>query len=198
MSNGKVAPFVMKLCKLKSCFLPICTPWRLRMTVEFAVMGVGHLNKKRVSKLEMRSTHSLSMCSLSRDSFPCSRWLITPHSGSLIHPLGLHVTLGLRKVYFEEWVFFSIWKKPNTAGDFPSHIGYSVLESAIDILCQGIFSKLVCVSYPFHSVHHVTSSSQKKTTPVLMLHKVDWLIRILWLWRVGMLQIQKGIILGYL
>lgn len=58
-------------------------------------------------------------------------------------------------------------KKARTSDDFPSRTGtVSLLESTVDILCQGIFSKLVLVSYLLPSVRHVTWSSQKETTPV--------------------------------
>lgn len=121
-------------------------------------------------------------------SYNPTLWKLNSSFGALCH-----IYIG-KSLFWRMSSFLGLKKKKNRYCRWFSIIHrHGLLESAIDILCQGIFSKRVCVSYLFHSVHHVTWSSQKKTTPVLILYKANWLIRTLLLRRVGMLKIQNQI-----
>lgn len=66
------------------------------MTMEFIVMGEWSLGQNESLQAGGGHTHSVSLCSLGRQSL-----VLGEHSARLIYPLGPHVTLDWEK---------SIWK----------------------------------------------------------------------------------------
>lgn len=95
----------------------------------------------------------------------CSWWGKAPNSLSSIHPLCLYVPFVLGKVNFWRMSSFLSPRKVRYYGWFSITHRCNLLESVIDVLCQGIFSKRVCVSYLFHSFNTWPEVPRKRPHP---------------------------------